>query len=198
MVLASGGNDARNAELARLMLRTQAGCTRAFEKLVGLTRPQLLRQVQRVNRSPDEAEEILQEVFVIAWSRCAAFDAQRGSAMGWLLAIAHHQAVSSLRRRGRPGMRRSPLTERGDTDFWDSLPSLDQQPPERLAQSRAAVAVHASMASLCEPQRACLKLAFFDDLTHAEIAVRLGKPLGTVKSWMRRALQSMRPAMSEH
>lgn len=199
-----GNNDARSVELAQLMLRTQAGCPRAFEHLVRLARPQLLRQVQRINRNPDEADEILQEVLVIAWSRCAGFDAQRGSTMGWLLAIARHQAVSSLRQRGRGVVRHSDSARHGndpdpgDADFCDTLPSADQQPPERLAQSRAADAVHASLATLDEPQRACLKLAFFDGLTHAEIALHLGKPLGTVKSWMRRALHSMRPAMTGH
>lgn len=201
---AQGSNNARSAELVRLMQRTQTGCPRAFAQLVRLARPQLLRQVQRINRNTDEADEILQEVLVIAWSRCASFDAQRGSTMGWLLAIARHQAVSSLRQRGRGVVQRSDSAahggqpDPGDTDFCDTLPSADQQPPERLAQRRAADAVHASLATLGQTQRDCIQLAYFDGLSHAQIAQRLGKPLGTVKSWLRRALHSMRPAMAGH
>ena len=196
---ATGAARADNSELAQLLLHTQARCSRSFARLYLLTRPPLLRIVLRINSHQAEAEEILQEVFVSAWQRSQQYDGQRGSVMAWLGTMAHHKAVSSLRYRSR----RPQAHDAGGSadipiDPYAMIPCGASQPMDILAQGRAAQAVHAVLDALPDAQRACLVLAFFDGLTHSEIAQQLGKPLGTVKSQLRRAMLLMRPDLAGH
>lgn len=188
-----------STELAQLLLHTQARCTRSFARLYLLTRPPLLRIVLRINNHQAEAEEILQEVFVNAWTRSQQYDGQRGSVMAWLGSMAHHEAVSSLRYRSRrPQAQEAINSADTDGDPYALIPCGAQQPMDKVAQGRAALAVHAGMDALTDAQRDCLVLAFFDGLTHAEIALQLGKPLGTIKSQLRRAMLLMRPTLVGH
>ena len=188
-----------NTELAQLLLHTQARCTRSVARLYLLTRPPLLRIVLRINNHQAEAEEILQEVFVSAWTRSQQYDGQRGSVMAWLGSMAHHKAVSSLRYRSRrPQAHEVVSSTDPDADPYALIPCNAQQPMDQVAKGRAALAVHAGMDALTDAQRACLVLAFFDGLSHAEIAQKLGRPLGTIKSQLRRAMLLMRPTLAGH
>ena len=196
---AAGMGRGDNPELAQLLVRTQARCTRSFARLYLLTRPPLLRIVLRINSHQAEAEEVLQDVFVSAWTRSQQYDGQRGSVMAWLGAMAHHQAVSSLRYRSRRPQAHDADTRAAlEADPYALIPCDAQQPMDRVAQARAAEALHAGLDALPETQRHCLVLAFFDGLSHAEIAQQLGKPLGTVKSQLRRAMLLMRPTLVGH
>ena len=188
-----------STELAQLLLHTQARCTHSFARLYQLTRPPLLRIVLRINNHQAEAEEILQEVFVSAWTRSQQYDGQRGSVMAWLGSMAHHKAVSSLRYRSRrPQAHEAAGSADPDADPYALIACNAQQPMDQVAQGRAALAVHAGMDALPDAQRACLELAFFDGLSHAEIAQHLGRPLGTIKSQLRRAMLLMRPTLAGH
>lgn len=188
-----------STELARLMLHVQARCTRSFARLYLLTRPPLLRIVLRINHHQAEAEEILQEVFFSAWTRCQQYDGQRGSVMAWLASMAHHKAVSSLRYRSRRPQAHEPsCSAELAFDPYALIPCTGRQPMDQVAQGRAALALHAGLDALPEAQRDCLLLAFFDGLSHAQIAQQLGRPLGTIKSQLRRAMLQMRPTLVGH
>lgn len=189
-----GGHADRDHELAQLLQNVQRGCAPSFEQIYGLTNARLFGIVLRINRDRPEAEEILQEVYFKAWQQCQQFDATRGVVVHWLAGIAHNTAISSLRRRGaRPIARR----DGGEDDYAGCVSEWPQQ-CEVLAQAQAVRAVGEGLARLSNEQRHCLTLAFFDGLTHAEIALQVDKPLGTVKSWVRRALVAMRPSLTAH
>ena len=189
-----GGHEEQDRELAQLLQNVQGRCALSFARLYALTNARLFGIVLRINRDRPEAEEILQEVYFKAWQHCHQFDATRGVVVHWLAGIAHNTAISSLRRRScRPIARH----EGGEEDYAACVSDWPQQ-CEILAQAQAARAVGEGLARLSNEQRHCLTLAFFDGLSHAEIALQVGKPLGTVKSSVRRALVAMRPSLTEH
>jgi len=133
-----------------------------------------------------EADETAQEVFVSVWRRAASFDPAKASAATWLFAIARNRRIDLIRRRARP-----------EPDPNDPLFTPDPPAPaERVLsdQSRDA-AVRGALAELPDAQRAIVGMAFYDGLTHAEIAAELDLPLGTVKSRLRLAFGRLRGAL---
>lgn len=122
------------------------------------------------------AEDATQEAFTSVWRRASTFDPMRGSAAGWLFAVARNAAAQVARRDKRPDV---------------NLMVLDG---EEAAQEEAALTrmvVHAALARLPETERAVLELAYFDDLSHSQIADRLSLPLGTVKTRVRSGLRRL-------
>ena len=185
-------------ELAALLHAVRDGCRPSFARLYGLTSPRLFGIVLRVNADRAEAEDVLQEVYVKVWSRCAQFDANKGSAIFWLAGICHHSAIDSLRRRQRRPQARFTSLNDEDGNGCDSLPSPEPQPLELAIRARGAEAVQRCLRALTIDQRESLSLAFHDGLSHREIAARLGRPVGTVKTWLRRALAQLRPVLADH
>jgi len=128
----------------------------------------------------DRAKDVTQEVFVSAWRARTTFDPARGTLGGWLMGIAKNRIIDNVRSERRHGDRRS------DAEVTD-LPVRSET--ERVADRLLVLEV---LEQLPERAREAVRLAYFDDLTHAEIAERTGVPLGTVKSDIRRALTRMR------
>ena len=185
-------------ELTALLLAVRAGCRPSFARLYLLTSPRLYGIVLRVNTDRADAEDVLQEVYVKVWNRCAQFDANKGSAIYWLAGICHHSAIDSLRRRQRrPQAGFRPMDD-ADGDACDSLPSTEPQPLDLVIRARGAEAVQRCVRALPIEQRESLSLAFHDGLSHREIAERLGRPVGTVKTWLRRSLAQLRPVLVDH
>ncbi len=140
-----------------------------------------------------EAEDLTQDVFTQVWQQAARYDAARGAVAAWLLVITRTRALDRLRaRRSRP-----PL-DAGDDDgrrlaaVPDQSPSIDAI----VSTGEEASRVHAAMATLSEDQRDALTLAYFEGLSHAEIADRTGIALGTIKTRIRTALARLRDAMA--
>lgn len=139
-----------------------------------------------VLRSATDAEEVTQATFVSAWQGRDTFDPTRGSLAGWLIGIARRRTADRLRTMER---------ERKATD---AAAQLVEQEPRRGTQPGPGdqvvdrIVVADGLAHLAEPQRRVLELAFFDDLTHRQIASVTGLPLGTVKSHVRRGLAQLR------
>jgi RNA polymerase sigma-70 factor (ECF subfamily) len=122
------------------------------------------------------AEDATQEAFTSVWRRASTFDPMRGSAAGWLFAVARNAAAQVARRDKRPDV---------------NLTVLDG---EEAAQDEAALTrmmVHAALARLPETERAVLELAYFDDLSQSQIADQLNLPLGTVKTRVRSGLRRL-------
>jgi len=183
--------DALGALLARVSLGDRA----AFATLYQQTAAHLLGVILRINRDRGQAEDLLQEVYVKIWGAAGSFDAQRAQAMTWLTAIARHRAIDSLRRRQtEPAW----VTARASADDGDEDDVLDQMasdtagPMELLGQAVQARAVGMCLKGLSGEQQQTLALAFYQGLSHSEVAEQLRQPLGTVKSWVRRGLMALR------
>ena len=191
----SRGTDV-DEELTVFLHAVQAGCRTSFERLYSATSPRLFAVVMRLSRNASEAEEVLQDVYVMVWTRCAQFDANKGKAIHWLAAIARHAATSSLRKRSCRPQNSSCAADADDP--YAGLASADHQPLEMLIRGRRFEAVRRCLATLPTEQREYLTMAFYDDLTHVEIADQLERPLGTVKTWVRRSMAAMRSKLEAH
>ncbi len=138
----------------------------------------------RVLAETSAAEDVLQEVFLQLWRNPQAFDASRGSLMAWLAVIARHRAIDHLRRQ-------HPHEEATETVVALS-PSMETESERRQTVQK----VQSIMAGMPSEQRSALEMAFFDGLTHTEIAGKTGQPLGTVKTRIRAGLLTLRKAFA--
>jgi RNA polymerase sigma-70 factor (ECF subfamily) len=171
----------------------------SFERLYGLTSPRLFGIVLRIHPDGAEAEDVLQDVYLKVWRRCAQFDADKGSVMHWLSGMARYSAIDGHRRRtSRPSTVHRSIADDEDTDPYAGMESNDPQPLELVIRDHSAAAVNRCLRLLSNEQRESLTLAYCDGLSHAQIAIRLGQPVGTVKSWLRRAYEVLRPALADH
>ena len=188
---------AQASELDRLLQAVRQRCTVSFKRLYELTSPRLYAIVLSINRDRVDSEDVLQEVYLKVWNNCAQFDAQKGHVASWLAGIAHHSALDSLRRRrARPDSHR--IIAPDALDLYDGMPSTAATPLENAIRRQGSRAVHASLQALPDMHRQSLALAFFEGLSHSEIANRLQQPVGTVKSWLRRSLLSLQPTLQAH
>jgi RNA polymerase sigma-70 factor (ECF subfamily) len=152
------------------------------------------------------AEELLQEIYVTLWKQAAGFDAARSQPLTWLTHIARNRAIDSLRRaEAQPQVARFAAGGDGDDDDADdaqrraleALPDDAAGPFELLRQASEARQLGRCMEHLSAAQRQSVALAFYDGLSHAEVAERLRQPLGTVKSWVRRALLALKSCLDQ-
>jgi RNA polymerase sigma-70 factor (ECF subfamily) len=133
------------------------------------------------------AEDVVQDAFISVWRNASTYDPSRGSLRGWLLSIVHHRAIDQLR--GSAG-RRSEAP----------LDAMERLTPDAFAVESAdadRIEIRNGLAALPEAQRLTLELAYFGGLTHVEIALRMGVPLGTVKGRMRMGLEKLRNYLQE-
>jgi RNA polymerase sigma-70 factor, ECF subfamily len=188
---------AADLELERLIQSVGVRCRTAFTELYKLTSPRLFGLILRVNKIRSEAEEVLQDTYLAIWNRSSQYNPQKGRAINWLLAIAHNLAISSLRKRAvRPQAEPKFVNDEGDA--YASLPSAETLPVDTLIRCQADEAVRDSLDQLNAEHRQCLTLAFFDGMSHRQIAEHLNRPVGTVKSWLRRTLLTLQPMLREH
>lgn len=186
-----------NIELNSVLHDVCQGCRKSFARLYHLTQHRLFSIVLKIQTNRGDAEEVLQEVYLKVWNRCAQFDARKGQVIYWLAGIAHHNAIDSLRRlASRPQRRLAAVND--EDDPYEEIASTDLQPLEFIIQARDAEAVKRGLNDLSMQQREILYLAFYEGLSHTEIARRIGRPLGTVKSWIRNSLASMRHALAQN
>jgi RNA polymerase sigma factor (sigma-70 family) len=180
--------------LGALLAAAGAGCRTSFERLYTLTHRRLFGIVLRMQPHRGDAEEVLQEVYVKVWRHSATFTTDKGCAIHWLVGIARHTALDSLRRARRRPV--AALQGADDADPYEGLLSHGPDPFDGLMAASRNRAVAEALGMLTKEQRESLTLAFYEGLSHPEIALRLQKPLGTVKSWIRRSLQTLRPQLA--
>jgi RNA polymerase sigma factor (sigma-70 family) len=150
----------------------------AYERWAGLVHGLSVRALG----NGTDAEDVTQQVFVSAWTGRNAFDPARGALPAWLVGIARHRIADALARRSREarvlaGLLGAPAEETVDPDADTRVLLLDE------------------LSRIGQPQRGIVELAYFHDLTHEQIAVRTGLPLGTVKSHIRRTLIRLRDSL---
>lgn len=145
----------------------------------------------RILGDPGLAEEAVQDAFMLVWRRAATFDPARGSAVrAWLTTIVHHRSIDLLRKRsGRP-REQTPLDE---VEAVLASPGPWGEVAEALDRDR----VRSAVASLPNEQQTAIELAYFDGLTHREIAEQTGLPLGTVKGRVRLGLRRLHGLLAE-
>ena len=184
----------RSQELARLLARAGVGDRAAFATLYERTSAHLLGVVLRIQRDRAQAEDILQEVYVNIWRAAQSFDAAQSQPLTWLTSIARNRAIDGLRRaQTQPQLQTNlPHPENEDSDVYDTVADDAPGPLDLLSRATDARALHGCMEGLSASQRQSVALAFFDGLSHAEVAEQMRQPLGTVKSWVRRSLQSLK------
>jgi RNA polymerase sigma-70 factor (ECF subfamily) len=171
-------------DLAGLLHLVAAGDRGAFRRLYDLQAPRLYAIALRITRQGPLAADAVHDAFLQVWRNAARFETARGSGGAWLISLVRYRALDIARRRGHE-------TSAEELDLPEQA-DADPDPLERLASSRDAAALHACLRKLEDDRRRLLLLAFVEGLSHSEIAERVGMPLGTVKSWIRRSLQSLR------
>lgn len=169
--------------------RMCAGETRALEELYDRYSGLLYSLVVRVTGSATDAEDVLQEVWVQVWKKAPSYDATRGNTAAWLVTIARSRAIDRVRSRG----------SRLRAETVSGAEPMPMVPDASAAAVRSQLqeTVGGALAQLDAKHRQVLELAFFEGLSHSEIAARIAAPLGTVKSWTRQALQRLRDRVPE-
>lgn len=200
MVDTSADWSERSHDLSRLLARAGVGDRAAFATLYERTSSHLFAVVLRINRERAQAEDILQEVYVNVWRAASSFDAAQSQPLTWLTSIARNRAIDSLRRRQtQPQMRSAGPPAEGrdseDEDVYDTVADDSPGPLDLLGRAAEARSLAACMDKLSATQRQSVALAFFQGLSHAEIAAQLRQPLGTIKSWVRRSLAALKSCL---
>jgi RNA polymerase sigma-70 factor, ECF subfamily len=171
-----------DATLDRLMTRIAAGDRVAFRALYDAQAPRLYGLAMRLLRQPGAASDAVHDTFVEVWEKARQFDPRRGHAAAWLGTMLRYRAIDALRRTAREDIG-APVPEEIDPD---------PTPLERLQASDEGRALYRCLDELDPRQRALVLSAYLDGCTHVDLSRRFAAPLGTVKSWIRRALQSLR------
>jgi RNA polymerase sigma-70 factor, ECF subfamily len=169
---------------AELLQRIRRGNEGAMAELYDRFSAVVFSAALRVLGEASQAEDVLQEVFLQLWRNPSAFDSNRGSLAAWLAVIARHRAIDHLRRR------------RPETDFEEVVLSVDPQLDSQAARAEAIGRIRAVMETMSDEQRGAMEMAFFEGLTHTEIAEKTGEPLGTIKTRIRSALIAIRKALA--
>jgi len=187
-VFSPKGNDevSPDATLMQQLLRRDV---RAFEQLYERHSRIVYSLVLRILRQGTTAEEVVQDVFLQLWRNSARYDLSRPF-VPWLLTLARNRALDHLRLKSERQRRREEQTE--------EFPQIATAAPEyekALDEKRRAERVRSLMSSLPAPQKKAIELAYFEGLSHSEIAASLHEPLGTVKSWIRNGLLRLKEGL---
>jgi RNA polymerase sigma-70 factor (ECF subfamily) len=141
-----------------------------------------------------DAEEVVAEAFAQAWREAGKFEAGRGSVGAWLATIARSRALDLVRARSR----RIRITDTAAQSEPDASPGMSRSQPDPATQAETAERrrqVAAALGTLADPQRQAIELAYFEGLSHSEIAERLQEPLGTIKTRVRLGMQKLRDVL---
>jgi RNA polymerase sigma-70 factor (ECF subfamily) len=166
----------------------EGGDRAAFAALYEHFAPRLKAYLMRLGTAEDAAEELVQESLIMAWRRAASFDPDQASVATWLFTIARNKRIDRLRREKRPEI---------DPNDPALVPDPAPAPDSLFSSAQDEAQVRLALQSLPDEQLHLLRLAFFADLSHREIADRENLPLGTVKSRIRLALARLRTLIGE-
>ncbi|HEX9457520.1 MAG TPA: sigma-70 family RNA polymerase sigma factor [Thermoanaerobaculia bacterium] len=179
-------------ESSSLLPAVAHGDLTAFEQLYDRHSSTLYALLLRILANPDDAQEVLQETFVKAWTNAKMFDAVRGSDVAWLISIARSRGIDRLRSRRIRGDRE----DEAGRELSSSFGFVEKRTgADDAIQSEERRAVRGALAELPEAQRAALALAYFEGLSQSEIAEKLGEPLGTIKTRMQLGMKKLRESL---
>ena len=181
-------NAAALSSIGVLIETVGRGSQAALKRLYELESRRLYGIALRIVRRPEVAADVLQDAFVQIWQNAAAFSGERGAGVAWLTGIVRFRALDAVRKLGREIPSDDPAL--GDE-------ALEPDIIERIGAAAEAEALHRCLSLLDGEQRCCIVLAFVDGFSHSEIAERINAPLGSVKSWIRRGLLSLRRCLEQ-
>lgn len=177
-----------DAPLETLLARAALRDRHAFASLYAATSVKLFSVVRRILQQETLAEESLQEIYLKIWNAAGDYHAGRGRPMTWMISLARNHAIDTLRAVGRrPDMHGDALPE--------SLTSNASGPEKQAANAAVADDLSQCLEQLAEDARECLQLAYCEGYTHQELSERTGSPVGTIKSWLRRGLGTLRDCL---
>ena len=182
----------KSRRLAGLLAQVALGNQPAFGQLYRETSAHLYGIAVRILKDGAAAEEVLQEAFVNVWHHAGSYAAAKGQPTTWLAAIVRNRCLDQLRRRELDTITMTADDEDG-RDF--DLASGDPTPVEMLLAGAEAKSVRDCVDALDAGQKQAIALAFYQGLSHAELAGHLRQPLGTVKSWVRRGLERLKSCL---
>jgi RNA polymerase sigma-70 factor (ECF subfamily) len=181
LILAAYGGADERALIGRLQRRDPQALAELYDRYGRMAYSLVLRVV----RDKTIAEDLVQETFLRVWNRVHSMDPEKGTIGPWLLAIARNRAIDYLRS--------SAGRERNAVELDEiSHPSLYREMESEILFSDRARRVKAAMDKLAPNYRTVMELAYFEGLSQSEMSARMGQPLGTIKTWVRTALQSLR------
>jgi RNA polymerase sigma factor (sigma-70 family) len=170
--------------------RISEGDRAALQQVYRLTSAKLFSVCLRILGERSEAEDVLQEVYLTVWRKAASFDPGRASPMTWLIAIARNRSIDQLRTT-RQSRRMQPI------DAADNVADAALPADRAMEGSEANARLHACLGALAERERVALRGAFFDGSTYEEMAARMSVPLGTMKTWIRRAMIKLKSCLEQ-
>ena len=187
-VPAGGPVEPRADDLAEMLKACSLGDEDAFARLYDATSSRIFGLVLRVVRDRAQAEEVTQDVLLEIWRMSARFDQERGSALSWMLTIAHRKAVDRVRSAEASTRREAAYEARNQAPAYDST-------SEEAHRHLDAQRVRRALDTLTEAQRGALELAYLGGYTHREVAAMLDLPLGTAKTRIRDGLIRLRDTL---
>ncbi len=171
------------ADVAALVERIAGGDRGAFAILFAHYAPRVKGYLLRLGLETAQAEEVSQEVMIAVWRKASSFDPRQASVATWIFRIARNRRIDVFRREHRGAL---------DPDEPSFQPPAQAQPDQALEAAGREARVRAALAELPEDQRALVRDAFYEELSHRQIADKTGLPLGTVKSRLRLAFAKLK------
>ncbi len=181
-----GEGESSDSALVERFLRKDVS---AFEELYDRHSRVVYALVVRILQQGSTAEEVVQDVFLHLWRNAGQYQSSRGPFVPWLLTLARNRALDHLRLKSERQRRREDQTE--------EIPAIAQVPDyeKALDEKRRAERVRSLMGTLSAQQKKAIEMAYFEGLSHSEIAESLQEPLGTVKSWIRNGLLRLKEGL---
>lgn len=186
--VAAGTRSDQPSAAAALLARVAARDRAALRQLYDMTNARLFGIALAILRDRDAAADAVQEAYVKVWLRADQYDPARGNALAWLSGITRHVALDAARARGREVTSDEALLD---------VPSLEPGAFDMLSAESDARRLQACLAELDDRSRGVIVLAFVHGLSHAQLALRLNHPLGTVKTWIRGGLKRLRACLAD-
>ncbi|MBD3671359.1 MAG: sigma-70 family RNA polymerase sigma factor [Gammaproteobacteria bacterium] len=171
--------------VSELLMVCARGDEKAFERLYQRTSANLYAVCLRILKNEGLAQECLQEAYIKVWNHAARYQPERAQATTWMTTITRNLAVDTLRRSGK-------MAYAGEFEFENLS---DESAEEDMFHSSDGRLLQRCLEELREQQRQAVMHAYYDGMTHGELAAHLDVPLGTVKTWIRRALEQLKQCL---
>ena len=182
--------EARRVELEEMIARVALADREAFDALYDATSAKLHAVCLSLLKDRPEAEETLQEVYVRIWQNAARYASNGLSPMTWLITIARNRSIDRLRaRKSRPAT--------APAEAADAVPSAEPGPEAATIRAQERRMLDECLAQLGEPQAGAVRAVYMEGETYADLAAREGKPINTVRSWLRRSLLRLKDCVGQ-